>query len=168
MRIEERPTRLGGVAGVRVDVTDLVQREQQLEQLNARLAESRAQLHAVIGTAQSAILTLDEQGVVLSANPATATIFGWPEAELVGRDIGCSCRASPAPRRAPAAAAPQDIRARHRDGHSIAVQLSLSRLDSAGGARFVAMFTDLSDRGPMRGRCATPTRSSRTSRRPTR
>ena len=88
MRIEERPTRLGGVAGVRVDVTDLVQREQQLEQLNARLAESRAQLHAVIGTAQSAILTLDEQGVVLSANPATATIFGWPEAELVGRDIG--------------------------------------------------------------------------------
>ncbi|MBS0440590.1 MAG: PAS-domain containing protein, partial [Proteobacteria bacterium] len=87
MRIEERKTRLGGVAGVRVDVTELVQREQQLKQLNARLAESRAQLHAVIGTAHSAIVTLDEHGVVLSANPATATIFGWPEAELIGHDI---------------------------------------------------------------------------------
>ncbi|MFO1336435.1 MAG: diguanylate cyclase [Piscinibacter sp.] len=146
MRIEERPTRLGGVAGVRVDVTDLVQREQQLEQLNARLAESRAQLHAVIGTAQSAILTLDEQGVVLSANPATATIFGWPEAELVGRDIGVLVPGEPGAEARAGRAAPQDIRARHRDGHSIAVQLSLSRLDSAGGARFVAMFTDLSDR----------------------
>ncbi|WP_395692230.1 PAS-domain containing protein, partial [Piscinibacter sp.] len=146
MRIEERPTRLGGVAGVRVDVTDLVQREQQLEQLNARLAESRAQLHAVIGTAQSAILTLDEQGVVLSANPATATIFGWPEAELVGRDIGVLVPGELGAEARAGRAAPQDIRARHRDGHSIAVQLSLSRLDSARGARFVALFTDLSDR----------------------
>lgn len=158
MRIEERKTRLGGVAGVRVDVTELVQREQQLKQLNARLAESRAQLHAVIGTAHSAIVTLDEHGVVLSANPATATIFGWPEAELVGHDIRVLVPSMPgadplalidargAEARA-GRAAPQDIRARHRDGHTIAVQLALSRLDTAGaGARFVALFTDLSDR----------------------
>lgn len=159
MRIEERATRLGGVAGVRVDVTELVHREQQLKQLNARLAESRAQLHAVIGTALSAIVTLDEDGVVLSANPATATIFGWPEGELIGRDIrvlmppapdeddplaligarGSGVRAG--------RAAPQDVRARHRDGQGVAVQLALSRLDTVGGGpRYVALFTDLSER----------------------
>ena len=160
LRIEERPTRLGGVAGVRVDVTELVQREQQLKQANAHLAESRAQLHAVIGTAMSAILTLDETGAVLSANPATAAVFGWSEAELLGRDIRhlvpevppglgpdplAMLSARPGdPRRN--ATAPQDIRARHRDGHSMAVQLALSRLEAAGEARFVALFTDLSER----------------------
>jgi len=132
-------------------VTELVQREQQLQQLNARLAESRAQLHAVIGTALSAILTLDEQGVVLSANPATETIFGWPEAELVGRDIRVLLPrepgADPFALRAAPVAAPQDLRARHRDGRALAVQLALSRLETAGGgARYVALFTDLSER----------------------
>ena len=157
LRIEERITRLGGVAGVRADVTELVQREQQLKQINARLVESRAQLHAVIGTAISAIVTLDENGLVLSANPATAAIFGWPEDALVGQPLrvlvpeddgldplallsarGTEARAGRTP--------PQDIRARHRDGRSVAVQLALSRLDAGGQARFVALFTDLSER----------------------
>jgi diguanylate cyclase (GGDEF)-like protein len=35
LRINERPTREGGLAGVRTDVTDLVRREQELRQLNA-------------------------------------------------------------------------------------------------------------------------------------
>lgn len=157
LRIEERPTRLGGVAGVRVDVTELVQREQQLKQANARLADSRAQLHAVIGTAMSAIVTLDERGIVLSANPATTTIFGWPENELLGQDLRVLVPADAGPdplallwSRGPDARAgrapPQDIHARHRDGHAVAVQLALSRLDTGGQARFVALFTDLSDR----------------------
>lgn len=160
LRIEERPTRLGGVAGVRVDVTELVQREQQLKQANEGLAESRAQLRAVIGTALSAILTLDASGAVLSANPATAAIFGWSEAELLGRDIRHLVPDVPPgtgsdpldmltarpgdPRRT--GVAPQDIRARHRDGHSVAMQLALSRLEAPGEARFVALFTDMSER----------------------
>ena len=157
LRIEERPTRLGGVAGVRVDVTELVQREQQLQVLNVRLAESRAQLHAVIGTAASAIVTLDAQGQVLSANPAATTIFGWPEAELVGRDIrvllppdaGADLLELAGARGESRAArpAPLDLQARHRDGHAVTVQLALSRLDAvSAGPRYVAVFTDLSER----------------------
>lgn len=156
LRIEERPTRLGGVAGVRVDVTELVQQGQQLKQLNQRLAESRAQLNAVIGTAMVAIVTLDERGEVLSANPATTTIFGWPEAELIGRDIGVLVprAADDEPdllsmiglRSGSPRAAPQDIRARRRDGQGVTVQLALSRLEIPGPARYVALFTDLSER----------------------
>jgi len=156
LRIEERPTRLGGVAGVRVDVTELVQQGQQLKQLNARLAENRAQLNAVIGTAMAAIVTIDARGEVLSANPATTTIFGWPEHELVGLSIGVLVPepadgdsdplALLAQRGGTTRAAPQDIRARRRDGQGVVVQLALSRLDIPGPARFVALFTDLSER----------------------
>ncbi|WP_341888363.1 diguanylate cyclase [Variovorax sp. YR752] len=156
LRIEERPTRLGGVAGVRVDVTELVQQGQQLKQVNARLTESRAQLNAVIGTAMAAIVTLDARGEVLSANPATTTIFGWHEHELVGRDIGVlvpePADGEPDPlsllvqRGTSLRAAPQDLRARRRDGQGVAVQLALSRLEIPGPARYVALFTDLSER----------------------
>jgi diguanylate cyclase (GGDEF)-like protein len=44
LRIDERVTRDGGVAGVRTEVTELVRREQQLVELNARLDEARARL----------------------------------------------------------------------------------------------------------------------------
>nr|MCU0814107.1 diguanylate cyclase [Burkholderiaceae bacterium] len=44
LRIDERRTADGGLAGVRTDVTELVQREQELQRLNARLDELNAQL----------------------------------------------------------------------------------------------------------------------------
>jgi diguanylate cyclase (GGDEF)-like protein len=44
MRIDERPTRDGGIAGVRSDVTELVRREQALTALNQRLDELNAEL----------------------------------------------------------------------------------------------------------------------------
>lgn len=50
LRIDERSTSEGGIAGVRTDVTELVRREQQLTELNARLAEARAQLEQLSET----------------------------------------------------------------------------------------------------------------------
>jgi diguanylate cyclase (GGDEF)-like protein len=44
LRIDERRTRDGGVAGVRTDVTELVHREQALRALNQRLDELNAEL----------------------------------------------------------------------------------------------------------------------------
>jgi diguanylate cyclase (GGDEF)-like protein len=50
LRIDERPTRDGGIAGVRTEVTELVRREQQLTELNARLGEAHAQVEALSQT----------------------------------------------------------------------------------------------------------------------
>ncbi len=50
LRIDERPTRDGGIAGVRTEVTEMVRREQQLTELNARLAEAHAQVEALSQT----------------------------------------------------------------------------------------------------------------------
>lgn len=50
LRIDERPTRDGGIAGVRTDVTELVRREQELRRVNAELADSRRQLAALSET----------------------------------------------------------------------------------------------------------------------
>ncbi len=149
LRIDERRTRQGGVAGVRTDVTELVQREQQLRQLNQRLSESRAQLHALIGTAQAAILTVDEQGLIRSANPATGRVFGWDPDDLEGRplaelvpdvDIGAAADATEG------GLPPVDLPARHRNGGMLTVNLALSRLSLPGPAQYVALITDVTER----------------------
>jgi PAS domain-containing protein len=48
LRIDERRTRDGGVAGVRADVTALVRREQTLERLNQELDESKSRLERLL------------------------------------------------------------------------------------------------------------------------
>ena len=95
MRIEEVPTRLAAWPA-RVDVADLVQREQQPSS-SMRLPRA-AQLHAVIGA-------------LWRSRPSSRSMSrAWccprirrrrrssvAEAELVGRDIGVLVPASPAP-----------------------------------------------------------------------
>jgi len=44
LRVDERRTASGGVAGVRIDITDLVRREQELQRLNAELDAANALL----------------------------------------------------------------------------------------------------------------------------
>jgi diguanylate cyclase (GGDEF)-like protein len=50
LRIDERRTRDGGIAGVRTEVTELVRREQQLLDLNAQLDEALARLEQLSET----------------------------------------------------------------------------------------------------------------------
>ena len=50
LRIDERRTRDGGIAGVRTDVTELVRREQALTELNARLDEANLRLELMSDT----------------------------------------------------------------------------------------------------------------------
>lgn len=50
LRIDERRTRDGGIAGVRTEVTELVRREQELTELNARLDEANLRLELMSDT----------------------------------------------------------------------------------------------------------------------
>ncbi|HEX8299439.1 MAG TPA: PAS domain S-box protein, partial [Rubricoccaceae bacterium] len=51
------------------------------------VAESEAQLRAVLDATPDAILTVDEHDVVLDANPAVADIFGYAPDEVVGQRL---------------------------------------------------------------------------------
>lgn len=50
LRIDERRTRDGGIAGVRTEVTELVRREQELTELNVRLDEANLRLELMSDT----------------------------------------------------------------------------------------------------------------------
>jgi|GEM_PF-2215245 len=59
-----------------VVLSDLTERER-----------SAALLHSVLGSVGDAILTIDDQGTVKSANPATERLFGYSEAEVIGEKV---------------------------------------------------------------------------------
>ena len=61
--------------------------EQRRRDAEEALRASEARLAAVIESAIDAIIIFDEAGTVREANPAAVRIFGYSQAELVGRNV---------------------------------------------------------------------------------
>lgn len=76
------PLIVGAVAGalIGLGITRMVRSNQQ-----ATLAVRR--LSAVVDTAVDGIITINEMGVIETANPATEAIFGYRQSEMLGRNV---------------------------------------------------------------------------------
>jgi PAS domain S-box-containing protein len=68
------------IIGAMLDITARKRAEEALQ-------ESEARTRAILETAVDAIITIDEWGTIESINPATERLFGYPAAELVGRNV---------------------------------------------------------------------------------
>lgn len=64
-------------------VRDISERKRNEELVRASDAKTRA----ILETAVDGIITIDEMGTVLSANPATERLFGYAADEMIGRNI---------------------------------------------------------------------------------
>lgn len=80
IRVRERRTASGAMVALRADISELAAKERAL-------TASQAQLQAIIGRAGVAILTVDAQGLIRSANPATVRMLGYEEVELLGQPV---------------------------------------------------------------------------------
>jgi diguanylate cyclase (GGDEF)-like protein/PAS domain S-box-containing protein len=52
------------------------------------LGESEVQLRAVLDNVAEGILTVDDDGLIQTCNPAGEQVFGFPSAEVIGRHLG--------------------------------------------------------------------------------
>ena len=52
----------------------------------ALLGQAR-KLQAMLESAVDAIITIDGAGIITTVNPAAARLFGYPEAEFLGRNV---------------------------------------------------------------------------------
>ncbi len=71
---------VGEIYAIGGAVTDITDRKR--EETALRYSEENYRL--VVETAPDAVISIDERGAILFANPATARIFGYDPAELIG------------------------------------------------------------------------------------
>jgi len=68
------------IGGVVTDITDRKREE-------SALRYSEEQYRLVVETAPDAVISIDETGAILFANPATVRIFGYDPTELIGKSL---------------------------------------------------------------------------------
>jgi PAS domain S-box-containing protein len=122
------------------------------------LRDREARLAAVVGTAVDAIITIDDQGVVESVNPATERLFGYERIEMVGRNVNILM---PEPYRsehdgyvsrylrtgeATIIGIGREVVGRRKDGTTFPVDLSVSEFRVGDRRLFTGILHDASNR----------------------
>ncbi len=119
---------------------------------------SHALLQAVLDTAVDAIITIDSQGTILSANHAVRTMLGYPPEELIGKPVTILM---PEPDRsrhdgyisnyiatgqAKIIGIGREVKALHRDGLLVPVDLAVSEIKLGTSRLFTGILRDMSER----------------------
>ena len=140
-----------GVRGVVRDVT-----EQQMAE--KALRESEARYRVVAETASDAIITIEDSGKILFANPAAEKIFGYDVSEMVGSSLTrlvpeClryvhSHATGPDHKSGRPQAGPDAVRISglHKSGHEIPLEISLGEFAADNKRVFTAVVRDVTER----------------------
>ncbi|MDF1584011.1 MAG: PAS domain S-box protein [Methyloprofundus sp.] len=122
------------------------------------LLEREARLNSIFSAAVEAIITIDEIGIIKSANQAVTKIFGYPADELIGHNVGTLM---PAPHKerhqgylenylsshqAKIIGSIRQLEGRHKDGTLIPIDLSISEYKIGQKTYFTGMIRDVTER----------------------
>jgi PAS domain S-box-containing protein len=117
-----------------------------------------AKLHALLESAVTAIITIDDRGLIESINPATERLFGYNAADLIDHNVKVLM---PEPYKAEhdgyianylstgvkkIIGIGREVSGRRKDGTTFPLHLSVSEFSAEGRRYFTGMIHDLSDR----------------------
>jgi PAS domain S-box-containing protein len=123
-----------------------------------KVEESTANLQAILNTVIDAIVTIDERGIILSANRATERMFGYARQEMVGRNVSLLM---PPPYRdehdqylanylasgeAKIIGIGREVTALKKDGTAFPIDLAVSEVVSGKTRQFTGVIRDTTDR----------------------
>jgi PAS domain S-box-containing protein len=144
------------LTGLELDVTE---RRRSEEALKTRRDQERDRtLQLLLETAPLGILSVEAQGIIITANRALETMFGWPPGELIGQCVdqlvAPALQDRHAARRAAYFATPRplylggglDLVGQRKDGSTFPVEVSLNHVPTADGGHAIAFVTDISER----------------------
>jgi two-component system sensor kinase FixL len=146
----------------RIGSDDLRRKTVALEgQVQAGVADAQAsdeRLRAILDSAVDGIIVIDQRGCIESFNAAAERLFGYPRAEVVGRNVNMLM---PSPYHAEhdgylsryattgdarIIGSGREVSGRRRDGSVFPLHLSVGQMTIAGEPKFTGILHDLSDR----------------------
>lgn len=127
---------------------------QRLQELEARAQESQI-YRSIVDTAIDGIITIDQQGCIVSFNPAAAQIFGYAAVEVLGRNLSmlvpepyCSEHDAYLDHQRQtgemmAIGIGREVLGRRKDGTIFPAELSVSELVQGGQRMFTGIIRDI-------------------------
>jgi putative nucleotidyltransferase with HDIG domain len=123
---------------------DLFAQQQQLQrslaaitELNAELRDAHAGAKAVLQNVADAIVTANSDGAIESFNRSARELFGYAEAEIMGRPLQLII---------PPAEADGDLVGHRKDGSSFALEMNVSETQIGDRTVTIACIRDISER----------------------
>jgi len=122
------------------------------------LARERARLQTLINTAVDGIVVIDDRGLILSFNRACEGLFGYDEAEVLGRNVNVLM---PAPYHdehdgylakyrdtgeAQIIGVGREVEGLRKDGTTFPLELSVGEAEFEGERNFIGILRDVTDR----------------------
>jgi len=126
--------------GLELDVTE-----------RRRAEEANRRLQLLLETAPQGILSIDEQGVIVTANRALEKMFGWATGELIGQSVEHLVPAINDQhtdfKTAPAGLmGGSDLLGQRKDGSTFPIEIISNHVTNADGRHAIAFVTDITAR----------------------
>lgn len=130
----------------------------QRKQAVSALRDSAERLRAILETAVEGIITIDERGIIESANASAETIFGYKAREIIGKNVSILM---PSPHRqqhdaylsnyrhtghAKIIGIGREVSGRRKDGSVFPMDLSVSEVRLADQRLFTGFIRDITER----------------------
>ncbi len=124
----------------------------------AELRESKRRIQAVVNNALDGIITIDEQGVIESFNPAAEKIFGYAAEEVIGQNVNMLMpdpyhtehddylRDYLATGEKKIIGKGREVLGRHKDGTTFTMELDVSEVRIEGTNLFIGIVRDITGR----------------------
>ncbi len=131
----------------------------QIQAQDLSVRESETRVRAVLDSALSAVVVIDEHGAIIEWNPRAEQMFGWSRQEALGLDLADTI-VPESLRQAhrhgmqrylqsgdgPVLNRAIELSALRRDGGEFAVEISISPLRSGAATTFCGFITDITER----------------------
>ncbi|HWJ17163.1 MAG TPA: PAS domain S-box protein [Geobacterales bacterium] len=122
------------------------------------LRQSEERLRAIVDTAVDAIIIIDENGLIVSINPAAERMFGYAASDIVGENVSilmtgphrtahdAYISAYRRTGKAKIIGIGREVEGRRKDGSAFAVDLAIAEWQVAGKRYFTGIIRDISER----------------------
>lgn len=131
---------------------------EERRQTEVALQSSQAELSTVLDLAPDGMVVIDDAGIILKYNSSAERMFGWSEAEVLGKNVNMLM---PDPHRVnhdgylaayqttgvrKVIGKEREVEAERRDGTTFPVALSVSEIELHGRRRYIGIVRDITER----------------------
>ena len=130
-----------------------------LKQVKGELEKSQNQLQAIIHNAMDGIITINEAGEILGFNPAAEQIFGYPQQDILGKNVnilmpdpthsehdGFIQRYIQTGQAKAMGVSGREVTALRKNGEQFPMEVSISEMMLGGLRYFVGIVRDITER----------------------